>query len=105
MPDAAGTQHVTVRVPAALRALSRQRPRLELDVVRDGTAGVTVREVFAALRDDYPGIHDAALDECGEIRTHVNLFVGIENVRFGSGLDTQMPAEEALSILAAVSGG
>ena len=65
----------------------------------------TVGDVLAALRPAYPGVHDAALDERGAIRQHVNVFVGAENVAFAEGLATPVPPGVEVWILPAVSGG
>ncbi len=66
---------------------------------------VTVGEVLAGLQSVYPGVHDAAVDERGAIRPHVNVFVGDENVRFLDGLATPVPPDAEVWILPAVSGG
>lgn len=65
----------------------------------------TVAEVLSALGRTHPGVHDGALDERGAIRQHVNVFVGPENVVFGEGLATPVPAGVEVWILPAVSGG
>lgn len=65
----------------------------------------TVADVLRALGEVCPGVIDRVLDEQGELRRHVNLFVGPDNVRSLSGLDTPVPAGGELSILPAVSGG
>jgi molybdopterin converting factor small subunit len=44
-------------------------------------------------------------DELGRTRTHVNLFVGAENVRDLDGLATPIKPGEELSIIPAISGG
>jgi molybdopterin converting factor small subunit len=45
------------------------------------------------------------MDEQGEVRRHVNLFVNGENVRFLDGLSTAVPNGATIFVLAAVSGG
>lgn len=52
-----------------------------------------------------PVVRDRVLDERGEVRPHVNLFVNGQNVRFAAGLDIVVPAQAEISILPAVSGG
>ena len=44
-------------------------------------------------------------NEQGDLRPHVNLFVGSENVRDLSGLATPLADGAELSIIPAVSGG
>jgi molybdopterin converting factor small subunit len=43
--------------------------------------------------------------ETGEVRQHVNVFVGDENIRFSGGLTTPVRDGAVLTILPAVSGG
>ena len=74
---------------------------VEVEIATDATVG----EVLAALRPTHPGVHDAALDERGAVRQHVNVFVGSENIGFGAGLATSVPQGAEVWILPAVSGG
>jgi molybdopterin converting factor small subunit len=95
-------QRVTVRVTSALRRLAENHASVE---VRVSCEPVTAGEVLAALGSCYPGVHDAALDERGHIRQHVNVFVGADNIRLADGLATPVPAGVEVWILPAVSGG
>lgn len=65
----------------------------------------TVRDALAALGARFPGVVDRVLDERGIVRTHVNVFLNEESIRFMDGLDTPVPEESNLMIVAAVSGG
>jgi molybdopterin converting factor small subunit len=96
-------QCVTVRLPTALRRLADERRLVQLELEPSGA--LTVGQVLAALGSVYPGVHDAALDERGKVRSHVNVFVGADNIRLGQGLATTVPAGAEISILPAVSGG
>ena len=96
---------MTVRLPTALRSLAGDRRAVELELAPQRPDAVTVGEVFAALGSVYPGVHDAALDERGVVRSHVNVFVGGDNIRLGAGLATPVPAGAEVWILPAVSGG
>ena len=73
-------------------------------VTVDGAPG-TVRDALVALGARHPGVRDRVITERGEIRPHVNLFVGEENVRDARGLDTSVPTDGEIAILPAVSGG
>ena len=44
-------------------------------------------------------------DEQGWLRTHVDVFVDADNVRFLDGLATRISAGQSLSIIPAISGG
>ena len=89
---------VSVRIPTILRSYT------------GGTAVVTaapgtVRELIAGLDAEYPGIGGRLLDESGELRRFVNIYVGEEDVRSANGLDTPVPAGTKVSVIPAVAGG
>jgi molybdopterin converting factor small subunit len=45
------------------------------------------------------------LTEQGELRRHVNVFVGEESIRFMNGLATTLDDGDTITIVPAVSGG
>jgi sulfur-carrier protein len=45
------------------------------------------------------------MTETGEVREHVNIFVGEESIRFAQGLGTPVRDGDTIMIVAAVSGG
>jgi len=65
----------------------------------------TVGEALAALGRRSPSALDRVMDERGEVRRHVNVFVNGESIRFLDGLSTPAPDGSTILILAAVSGG
>ena len=48
---------------------------------------------------------DRVLTERGDIREHVNVFVGEDSVRFLGGLSAPVRDGDTIEIIAAVSGG
>jgi molybdopterin synthase sulfur carrier subunit len=88
----------TVRIPTQLRPLTGGAGEVSVE-------GKTVREVLASLDAGHPGIGSRVLDDQGELRRFVNLFVADEDVRFLSGLETPVGAGQTVSILPAVAGG
>ena len=89
---------VTVGLPGYLQQFAGGNERVAVD-------GATVGEVLAALGDQFPGVRSRVLTEQGEIRPHINVFVGERNCRFENGLETAVPEGSEVLILAAVSGG
>ena len=89
---------VTVRVPATLRALTAGESEITVE-------GDTVAAVLDSLENSHPGFKERILDDAGELRRFVNLFVSDDDVRFLDGLSTAVPAGETLSIVPAVAGG
>lgn len=92
---------VHLRVPAALREPAGGRATFALDL--GGRA--TVADLLDAIGTAHPALERRVRDEQGALRTHVNLFIGDENVRALDGLDTELGNGDEVSILAAISGG
>lgn len=93
---------VSVRVPASLRSLVGGEAVLAVDV---GPAEATVGDVLKRLASEHVALHRRLCDERGNVRTHVNVFVGEDNVRDLDGLATPVPAGADVTVLPAVSGG
>jgi molybdopterin converting factor small subunit len=69
------------------------------------TSGGTLQHALEALFVAHPAIRDRVLTERGEIRQHVNVFVGKSEVRSMSGLATPLTDGVEISIIPAISGG
>jgi molybdopterin synthase sulfur carrier subunit len=65
----------------------------------------TVGEALAELWQSHVGLRDRVLNEQGQIRLHVNIFLNDENVRRLQGLDTPLRDGDEITILPSVSGG
>jgi sulfur-carrier protein len=90
---------VTIHLPGVLAPHAGGRSRVTLE------AGPDVGAALAALFVLHAGLRDRIQNERGEVRPHVNVFVGSENVRDLKGLLTPLPDRAELFILPAVSGG
>ena len=89
---------VAIRIPTTLRTLTGGQSQVAVE-------GATVREVLAALDAAHPGFGERLLDEAGELRRFVNVFVADEDVRFLDGMSTPVPDGAEVSIIPAVAGG
>lgn len=87
-------------IPGALREFTAGRSTVKIN----HSAG-TVSEALTALCTLYPGIRDRVLTEQGQVRQHINIFIGNEDVRYTGGLATAVPDGSEISIVPAVSGG
>ena len=67
--------------------------------------GKNLADVIDSLEAAHPGFRDRLLDESGELRKFVNLFVADDDVRYLAGLKTAVPEGETVSIIPAVAGG
>ena len=70
-----------------------------------GAATTTVGSVLDVLAAEHPALERRVRDEQGRTRSHVNLFVGPDNVRDLDGQRTPIGAGGELSIIPAISGG
>ena len=91
---------VRFQIPAALRGFSAGREQVDI-----GGSPATVGEALEALWVLLPGIRDRVVTEEGQIRSHVNVFLGDENVRYTGGLATPVSEGAEILIFHAVSGG
>ena len=93
---------MTVRfwIPGPLTSLTGGRSHVDVEI-SGGTLGDALQALFVA----HPGIRDRILTERGEIRSHVNVFVGKSDVRFTGGLATSLGDGMEISIIPAISGG
>ena len=87
-------------IPGALREFSAGRG----DVRIDSTA-TTTAEALSLLWKECPGARDRVLTERGDVRTHINIFVDGENIRYAGGLSAPVRDGSEIIILPAVSGG
>ena len=65
----------------------------------------TVADALSAVAARWPALTDRVLTEQGELRRHVNVFVGDDSIRFLNGLDTPVLDGDTIMIVPAVSGG
>ncbi|HXD34385.1 MAG TPA: ubiquitin-like small modifier protein 1 [Pyrinomonadaceae bacterium] len=65
----------------------------------------TVGEALAELWQMYVGLRDRVVNEQGQIRLHVNVFLNDENVRRQKALATPLRDGDEITILPSVSGG
>jgi sulfur-carrier protein len=89
---------VSVRVPTILRTYTSG----ESEVTASGT---TLSEVLDDLDANYSGIKGRILDDNGELRRFVNVYVGNDDVRFLDNLATPTPDGTQISVIPAVAGG
>ena len=64
----------------------------------------SVGDALESLCKQHPALRDRILNEQGEVRQHVNIFLGSDDVKRLSGLNTKIQSGE-IHIFNAVSGG
>jgi molybdopterin synthase sulfur carrier subunit len=89
---------VTVLIPQPLRSLTGNLSKVSGE-------GSTLESLVANLEGSYPGVRERVLDESGQLRRFVNVYVNGDDVRFIDGLNTALKDGDEVSIVPAVAGG
>ncbi len=89
---------VSVRIPTILRTYTGGESEVSAE-------GATLSEVLDDLEAHHSGIRARVLDDAGELRRFVNVYVGNDDVRFLDGLGSATPEGTQISIIPAVAGG
>ena len=89
---------VMVRLPTPLRRMTNGQDKLEMDPS-------TLSVMIDSLESSYPGFKERLIDENGDLRYFVNIYLNGEDVRFLQGLDTSTSSGDEISIVPAVAGG
>ncbi len=90
---------VTFHIPG-LREFTAWQSRVDLEQSLS-----TLGEALSLLWTLYPGVRDRIATEQGQVREHINIFIGDENMRYTGGLASPVSAGSEISIVPAVSGG
>ncbi|MQF69855.1 MoaD/ThiS family protein [SAR202 cluster bacterium AD-804-J14_MRT_500m] len=89
---------VTVRIPTPLRRLTDGQDKLEIE-------SANVSGMIDQMESEFPGFKERLLDENGELRYFVNIYLNGEDVRFLEGVGTLINSGDEISIVPAVAGG
>jgi molybdopterin synthase sulfur carrier subunit len=86
------------RIPGPLRRLSNGESTVEVEA-RD------LRSAIDALDTRFPGFKDRLLDEAGQPRQFVNIYLNDEDIRMAGGLGSAIKESDEIAIVPAVAGG
>ena len=89
---------VLVRIPTPLRSITKGSAEVQ-------AAGASVSDVIQDLERQFPGLRERLLDEAGELRRFVNVYVNEEDIRFLQGKKTALKDGDQVSIVPAIAGG
>ncbi len=87
-----------VRIPTPLRKLTNNEELVEVNAP-------TIGEAIAELQSRFPGIAERLMDEKGEVRRFVNVYVNEEDIRFLKNRETPLKDGDEISIIPAIAGG
>jgi molybdopterin synthase sulfur carrier subunit len=92
------TVDITILVPTPLRRFTDGQAKV-------GVTGETVADALDDLNARFPGIGERLLDDEGQIRRFVNIFVNGQNVRDANGAQTSLKSGDEVGIIPAMAGG
>lgn len=87
-----------VRVPTPLRKYTGGSDEVD-------AKGETISGLFNDLEENFPGIKERIVDERGQVRRFVNVYVNGDDIRFLNNLDTAVKDGDNISIVPAIAGG
>ena len=89
---------VTVRIPTPLRAVAKGNANVQ-------AKGDTIGDVIGDLEHQFPGLRERLVDEAGELRRFVNIYVNQEDIRFLDNQATRLKDGDEVAIVPAIAGG
>ena len=89
---------VTVHVTSVIQSAVNGQREFTAD-------GGTVEELIDNIESSYPGFARNVVDEAGELRRFVNIYLNDEDIRYLQKEQTPVKPGDALSIVPSVAGG
>ena len=89
---------VRVRIPTPLRSITKGSAEVQ-------AKGDTVEGLVADLERQFPGLKERLVDEAGELRRFINVYVNEEDIRFLQSNKTALKDGDQVSIVPAIAGG
>src|SRR5213594_3168042 len=86
---------VLVRIPTPLRTLTKGNAEIQ-------AKGATIDSVVDDLERQFPGLKERLLDETGELRRFINIYVNQEDIRFLQAKKTTLKDGDEVSIVPAI---
>ena len=87
-----------VRIPTPLRTLTKGAAEIQ-------ARGDTVESLVDDLERQFPGLKERLVDETGELRRFINIYVNQEDIRFLQAKKTALKDGDEVSIVPAIAGG
>jgi sulfur-carrier protein len=89
-----------IKIPTPLR-----RHTNGLSTVEVNGGAVNVRGTLDTLTAQYPTIGERLFDAQGQVKSHINIFLNNEDIRFLNGLETNVKDGDTVVLLPALAGG
>ena len=89
---------VLVRIPTPLRALTKGAAEVQADAAN-------VTDLIEVLERQFPGLKERLVEDGGELRRFINIYINQEDIRFLQGATTTLKQGDEVSIVPAIAGG
>jgi len=89
---------VTVRVPTPLQKITGGKGEVS-------ATGANIKEIFADMEKNFPGLRERIYNEDGELRRFINIYVNEEDIRFLESEESAVKDGDVISIIPAIAGG
>jgi len=89
---------VLVRIPTPLRTLTKGVAEVQADAS-------TVTDLIEVLERQFPGLKERLLEDGGQLRRFINIYINQEDIRFLQGATTSLKQSDEVSIVPAIAGG
>jgi molybdopterin synthase sulfur carrier subunit len=89
---------VVVRIPTPLRSVTKGAAEVQ------ATAD-TVAALIEDLERQHPGLKERLVEDDGELRRFINVYVNQEDIRFLQGVKTTLKQGDEVFIVLAIAGG
>ena len=89
---------VLVRIPTPLRALTKGAAEVHADAS-------TVTDLIEVLERQFPGLKERLVEDGGQLRRFINIYINQEDIRFLQGATTTLKQGDEVSIVPAIAGG
>ncbi len=89
---------VQVRVPTPLRRFTAGKDEVAAE-------GASIRAIIENLEKNHPGLRERLMDDKGELRRFVNVYLNGDDIRFLDQLNSKVKDGDDISIVPAIAGG
>jgi molybdopterin synthase sulfur carrier subunit len=89
---------VLVRIPTPLRTLTKGAAEVQADAA-------TVTDLIEVLERQFPGLKERLVEDGGQLRRFINIYINQEDIRFLQGATTSLKQGDEVSIVPAIAGG
>jgi molybdopterin synthase sulfur carrier subunit len=88
----------SVKIPTPLRRYTNGASVVQAD-------GAQVDQVLRNLQTQFPGLGERLFDGNGTVKSHLNIFLNAEDIRFLQGVNTSVREGDTITLLPALAGG